>query len=71
VDGFDRYWGFMKCTARDWRRSCRTCWTRLNKDDRAYVIGAMRSVYSVQQVGSVGRRRGSCTRAPKDGWSLE
>jgi hypothetical protein len=70
VDGFDRYWGFMKCTARDLAALMSYVLDRLNQDDRAYVIGAMRAVGSVQQWG-VWAAGKALHPGTKDGWSLE
>jgi hypothetical protein len=70
VDGFDRYWGFMKCTARDLAALMSYVLDKLNKDDLAYVIGAMRSVDSVQQWG-VWAAGEALHPGTKDGWSLE
>jgi hypothetical protein len=70
VDGFDRYWGFMKCTARDLAALMSYVLDKLNQDDRAYVIGAMRDVDSVQQWG-VWAAGKALHPGTKDGWSLE
>src|ERR1041384_7765211 len=38
VDGFERYWGFMKCTARDLAALMSYVLDKLDEGDRLYVI---------------------------------
>jgi hypothetical protein len=70
VDGFDRYWGFMKCTARDLAALMSYVLDKLDEGDRIYLIGAMRAVESVQQWG-VWAAGNALHPGTKDGWSLE
>jgi hypothetical protein len=70
VDGFDRYWGFMKCTARDLAALMSYVLDTLDEGDRLYLIGAMRAVDSVQRWG-VWAAGQAVHPGVKDGWSLE
>jgi hypothetical protein len=70
VSGFERYWGFMKCTARDLAALMTYVLETLDEGDRLYLIGAMRSVESVQQWG-VWAAGEALHPGVKAGWSLE
>ena len=70
VDGFDRYWGFMKCTARDLAALMSYVLDTLDEGDRLYLIGAMRAVESIQQWG-VWAAGKALHPGVKDGWSVE
>ncbi len=70
VAGFDRYWGFMKCTPADLDRLIVHVLTRLPSDLRAYLLGELRGVAPNQQWGVWGA--GPAARpGNKNGWSEE
>jgi Beta-lactamase enzyme family len=70
VPGFQRYWGFMKCTPDDLDRLMRYVLDKLPADLREYIVGQMRSVAANQQWGVWGA--GPAARpGNKDGWSEE
>jgi hypothetical protein len=67
---FYPYWGFQKCTADDLDRLIQYVLTELPADDRAYVVGEMRTVAANQQWGVWGA--GPAARpGNKNGWSDE
>ena len=70
VSGFQRYWGFMKCTTDDLDRLVNYVLTRLPADLRDYIVGQMRTVASNQQWGVWGAGP-AATPGNKNGWSLE
>lgn len=70
VAGFDRYWGFMKCTPADLDRLIVYVLTRLPSDLRAHLLAEMRGVAPNQRWGVWGA--GPATRpGNKNGWSQE
>jgi hypothetical protein len=70
VAGYARFWGHLKCTADDLQRLMSYVLDRLHPTDRAYLVGAMCSVGSIQQWGTwaagTDQRPGT-----KNGWSIE
>ncbi len=70
VNGFPKYWGFMKCTPADLDRLMTYVLDRLPADIRADVLGQMRGVGANQQWGVWGA--GPAARpGTKNGWSEE
>lgn len=70
VDGFPRYWGYMKCTAGDLSRLISYVLDELPPQLRDYIVGQMRAVAPDQQWGVWGAGS-AATPGNKDGWSLE
>ncbi|WP_433460554.1 hypothetical protein [Micromonospora sp. CA-248212] len=70
VAGYARFWGHLKCTAEDLQRLMSYVLDDLDPTDRAYIVGAMRSVGSIQRWGvwAAGSDKHPGT---KDGWSIE
>jgi hypothetical protein len=67
---FYPYWGFQKCTTDDLDGLMQYVLTKLPEDERAYVLGEMRSVAPNQQWGVWGA--GSAAKpGNKNGWSEE
>jgi len=70
VQGFQRYWGFMKCTPDDLDRLINYVLGELPAELGDYVVGQLRTVASNQQWGVWGA--GAAARpGNKNGWSLE
>ncbi|HEY3261344.1 MAG TPA: serine hydrolase [Pseudonocardiaceae bacterium] len=70
VQGFPRYWGFMKCTPDDLDRLINYVLAELPAELRDYVVGQMRAVASNQRWGVWGAGP-AATPGNKNGWSLE
>ncbi|WP_018350440.1 hypothetical protein [Longispora albida] len=70
VTGFDRYWGFMKCTPADLANLMGYVLSRLHADDRAFVVKAMRTVDDIQHWG-VWAAGAAQQAGTKNGWSEE
>lgn len=70
VSGFKHRWGFLKCTPDDLANLMSYILDKLNPTDRAYLVGAMRSVGSIQQWG-VWAGGPAMRPGVKDGWSIE
>jgi beta-lactamase class A len=70
VSGFPQRWGFIKSTAADLAALMSYILDRLNPDDRAYLVGAMRTVGPIQHWG-VWAAGPSQRPGVKDGWSIE
>lgn len=70
VAGFEKFWGHLKCTAEDLSHLMSYVLDKLDPEDRAYVLDAMRHVGTIQQWGvwSAGATQHPGT---KDGWSIE
>lgn len=68
--GSSRYWGLMKCTPTDLAALMSYVLTKLDPEDRSYVVDAMRRTDSIQHWGvwaaGAGQRPGN-----KNGWSVE
>lgn len=64
------YWGFQKCTPEDLDRLIHYVLTHLPADERAYIVGEMRSVDTNQQWGVWGAGA-AAQPGNKDGWSEE
>lgn len=67
---FYPYWGFQKCTADDLDRLIQYVLTELPADDRAYVVGEMRTVAENQRWGVWGAGP-AAQPGNKNGWSEE
>ncbi|HEX6499884.1 MAG TPA: hypothetical protein VF054_12745, partial [Micromonosporaceae bacterium] len=70
VNGFPRRWGFLKCTANDLANLMSYILDKLDPTDRTYLVGAMRSVGSIQRWG-VWAAGPALRPGVKDGWSIE
>jgi hypothetical protein len=70
VPGFPNRWGFIKCTSRDLANLMAYILDKLNADDRASIVDAMRHVGPPQQWGVWGVGP-SLQPGVKDGWSVE
>lgn len=70
IDGYKKFWGHMKCTAEDLMHLIKYVMGTLNSSDRAYIVGAMQHVGSIQQWG-VWAAGPSLHPGGKDGWSIE
>jgi hypothetical protein len=70
VQGFERFWTYLKCTTADLLRLSSYVLERLNPEDRAVVVAAMREVGAAQRWGvwSAGPQLNPGT---KNGWSIE
>ncbi len=70
VDGFDEYWGLLKCTTNDLVALMRYVLDQAHPDDRAYLVNAMRNVAQNQRWG-VWAAGSQAQPGDKDGWSFE
>jgi hypothetical protein len=70
VKGFQRYWGFMKCSANDLDRMINYVLTDLPAADRSYIVDQLQHVWTNQQWGVWGAGPQN-QPGNKDGWSLE
>ncbi len=70
VNGFPSRWGFIKCTSSDLAALMSYILERLDAEDRAYLVHAMRTVGAIQKWG-VWSAGASLRPGVKDGWSQE
>lgn len=70
VDGFSKFWGFMKCTAEDLHALMSYLLDKADPQIRAYLVTKMREVDPVQQWGVWGAGP-DWKPGNKDGWSVE
>ena len=70
VPGFQRYWGYMKCTPDDLDRLVNYVLDKLPADLRDYVVGQLRAVAANQQWGVWGAGA-AAGPGNKNGWSEE
>lgn len=70
VSGFDRYWGFMKCTPSDLAALVSYVLNKLDATDRAYIVNAMQHTYPIQHWG-VWAAGTAQQPGNKNGWSVE
>lgn len=71
VDGFDRYWGYMKCAPNDLDHLMTYVLTKTSPDIRGYLVGKLRDVGSNQQWGVWAGADQAADPGNKDGWSQE
>ncbi len=71
VDGFDRYWGYMKCSPSDLDHLMSYVLGRTSPDIRSYLVGKLRSVGANQQWGVWAGADQSADPGNKNGWSQE
>jgi hypothetical protein len=70
VSGFDRYWGFLKCTPTDLANLMSYVLDKLNATDRADVVTRMQHTDAIQHWGMWAA--GSAQQeGNKNGWSIE
>ena len=70
VNGFQKRWGFVKCSATDLVGLMDYILTKASAGDRAYLINAMRTVGDIQHWG-VWAAGSALQPGVKDGWSTE